>query len=319
MPAGQALIIAAVVLIIVAIVLNRRRQSLSEELGIELPEKKRRRSVGPVPAATMEIDHARPVVADFRVEGDTALVRFDVPYPPEGDEVLADILMGEAIEVVRERRHQLPLSNLTEVVTLAGRAETIEVGRNRLETPGQLPPKLDRIGILNLSTFGRDPLQQSFSEHDATDIAPGTLGRERRDELRPLTEELRLPKAIDTGLRAQGVDPATASAGDIVVGVLKLFGYEVRPAGLSGWLASKAGETTYIVEDRYKPGDHPELDESVIRRFMVEFSTTGAGRGLLVSEKYGPFDVYALERREPRVRFITRERIQKLIDSMAIS
>jgi len=318
MPAGQALIIAAVVLIVVAVILNRRRQALGEELGIE-PSQKKRKAASPVPQATVEIDHARPVVADFRIEGDIALVRFDVPYPTEGDEVLADILLGEAIEVVRERRHQLPMSNLTEVVALAGRGDTIEVGRTRLDTPGQLPPKLDRMGILNLSALGRDPLQQSFSEHDSTDVVPGTLGRERRDELRPLTEELRLPKAIDTGLRAQGVDPASASAGEMVVGVLKLFGYQVRPAGMSGWLASKAGETTYIVEDRYKPGDHPELDEASIRRFMVEFSTVGANRGLLVSEKYGPFDIYSLERREPRVRFITRERIQKLIDSLAIS
>jgi hypothetical protein len=104
-----------------------------------------------------------------------------------------------------------------------------------------------------------------------------------------------------------------------VVGVLKLFGYQVNAAGLSGWIANKGGDRTFIVEDRYKPGDHPELDEASIRRFMVEFGTSGANRGLLVSEKYGPFEIYGLEKREPRVRFITRERIQKLIDSLAIS
>ena len=318
MPAGQAFIIAAVILIVVAVVLNRRREALRAELGIEAPEKKRK-AVAPPPQALVEIDHPRPVVAGFQIEGDTAEVRFDVPYPRGGDEVLAELLMGEAIEVVRERRHQLPMPSLTQVVALAGRGETIEVGRTRLNTPGQLPPKLDRMSILNLSVIGRDPLQQSFSAETAPEVVPGTMGRERSDELRPLIEELRLPKAIDTGLRAQGVDPASASAGELVVGVLKLFGYQVSPAGMSGWVATKGGERTYIVEDHHKPGDHPELDESVIRRFMVEFSTTGASRGLLVSEKYGPFDVYALERREPRVRFITRERIQKLIDSMAIS
>jgi hypothetical protein len=318
MAPGQAFIIAAVVIIVLAIVLNRRRQALRAELGIEAPQKKRK-GVPAAPQVSIEIDHARPVVADFQIDGDTAVVRFDVPYPPGGDEVLAELLMGEAIEVVRERRHQLPMPSLTQVVALAGRGETIEVGRTKLDTPGQLPPKLDRMSILNLSVLGRDPLQQSFSDEAAPEVAPSTMGRERRDELKPLIEELRLPKAIDTGLRAQGVDPASASAGELVTGMLKLFGYQVSPAGMSGWVASKGGERTYIVEDRYKPGDHPELDDSVIRRFMVEFSTTGASRGLLVSEKYGPFDVYALERREPRVRFITRERIQKLIDSMAIS
>ncbi|HEX5672514.1 MAG TPA: hypothetical protein VFY46_07290 [Acidimicrobiia bacterium] len=318
MPAGQAFIVAAVILIVVAVVLNRRRQALRAELGIEAPEKKRK-SVVAAPQVAIEIDHARPVVADFKIDGETAVVRFDVPYPTGGDEVLAELLMGEAIEVVRERRHHLPMPSLTQVVALAGRGETIEVGRTRLDTPGQLPPKLDRMSILNLSVLGRDPLQQSFSDEAAPETAPSTMGRERRDELKPLIDELRLPKAIDTGLRAQGVDPASASAGELVTGVLKLFGYQVSPAGMSGWVANKGGERTYIVEDRYKPGDHPELDDSVIRRFMVEFSATGASRGLLVSEKYGPFDVYTLERREPRVRFITRERIQKLIDSMAIS
>jgi hypothetical protein len=315
---GQAFIIAAVVIIVLAVILNRRRQALRAELGIEAPERKRK-AIPAAPQVSIEIDHPRPVVADFQIDGATALVRFDVPYPPGGDEVLGELLMGEAIEVVRERRHQLPMPSLTQVVALAGRGETIEVGRTRLDTPGQLPPKLDRMSILNLSALGRDPLQQSFSDEAAPEVVPGTMGRERRDELRPLIEELRLPKAIDTGLRAQGVDPASASAGELVTGVLKLFGYQVSPAGMSGWVANKGGERTYIVEDRYKPGDHPELDDSVIRRFMVEFTTTGASRGLLVSEKYGPFDVYTLERREPRVRFITRERIQKLIDSMAIS
>jgi hypothetical protein len=318
MTPGQAFLIAAVVILVLAVVLNRRRQSLRAELGIE-PREKKRRMPSPTPQASIEIDHARPVVADFKVEGTAAHVRFDVPYPPDGDEVLADLLLGEAIEVVRERRHLLPLGNLTEVVALAGRGEFVEVGRTRLDTPGQLPPKVDRMGILNLSILGRDPLQQSFSDATTSELAPGTLAHERKDELGPLMNELRLPKAIDTGLRAQGIDPASASAGELVVGVLKLFGYQVNAAGLSGWIANKGGDRTFIVEDRYKPGDHPELDEASIRRFMVEFGTSGANRGLLVSEKYGPFEIYGLERREPRVRFITRERIQKLIDSLAIS
>ncbi len=128
-----------------------------------------------------------------------------------------------------------------------------------------------------------------------------------------------MPRAITTGLRAQGTDPEKVSPGELVVGLLRLFGYQVTAAGLSAWVASKAGERTYIVEDRYKPGDHPELDESVIRRFMVEFSTAGTDRGMLVTDKYGPFEIYTLERREPRVRFVTRDRLQKMVDSLALS
>jgi hypothetical protein len=39
---------------------------------------------------------------------------------------------------------------------------------------------------------------------------------------------------------------------------------------------------------------------------------------VFVSEKYAPYTIYDLERREPRIRFLTRERLQEFIDSMAI-
>jgi len=312
----------AVVLIAVSIYLSRRRKALQEELGIELPVKGRKaKAAAALPEPKVDFATFRPAVADFGVEGNTARVRFDVPLPDADDEILSELLVAEAIEVVREKRHSLPLAGVTEVVGLAGRGEVREVGRAKLSLPGVLPPKVEGVNILNLSILADDPLLHSFSDRgvEAGDVRPGVAEKTRFDELPALSTELRLPRAITTGLRAQGIDPEEVSPGELVVGLLRLFGYQVTAAGLSAWIASKAGERTYIVEDRYKPGDHPELDESVIRRFMVEFSTTGASRGLLVSEKYGPFDVYALERREPRVRFITRERIQKLIDSMAIS
>ena len=318
MEPGALLIAAAAVIGVIILILNRRRKALQAELGIEPPAGRRSRRPAPIPASAIEISDPRPVVADFEVVGTAARVTFDVPFPEDGDEVLSDLLVGEAIEVVRERRHSLPLASLTEVVAMAGRGSQVVVGTAKLDTPGQLPPKVESVSLLNLSTFARDPLQESF-ELDAADIHPGTLAHERKDELGPLMDEIRLPKAVDTGLRAQGIDPLTSSAGELVTGLLRLFGYQVNAAGLSGWLAAKGGERTYIVEDRYRPGDHPEIDEHAIRRFMVEFASSGAERGLLVSEKYGPFEIYTLEKREPRVRFITRERIQKLIDSLALS
>ena len=39
---------------------------------------------------------------------------------------------------------------------------------------------------------------------------------------------------------------------------------------------------------------------------------------MLVTEKYGPFMVYDKERREPRVRFITRERLQTFVDGFSL-
>jgi hypothetical protein len=38
----------------------------------------------------------------------------------------------------------------------------------------------------------------------------------------------------------------------------------------------------------------------------------------LISDKYCPFMIHDLETREPRIRFITRERGQHFIDSMAM-
>ena len=321
MSIGVGLLLVAVVLIAVSVYLSRRRKILQAELGIELPAQGRKSK--PVVAAEPKVDftHFRPAVAEFGVEGHIARVRFDVPLPDSDDEILSELLVAEAIEVVREKRHSLPLTGVTAVAALAGREEVREVGRAKLDQPGVLPPRVEGVNILNLSILANDPLAHSFSEGDGDSggLRPGVAERVRSDELRPLSEELRLPRAIDTGLRAQGIDPAKVSAGELVVGLLRLFGYQVTVAGLNAWIASKAGERTYIVEDRYKPGDHPELDEAVIRRFMVEFASSGTERGMLVTDKYGPFEIYTLERREPRVRFVTRDRLQKMIDSLALS
>ncbi|HUP15526.1 MAG TPA: hypothetical protein VM848_05690 [Acidimicrobiia bacterium] len=322
MEIGAGLLFVAVILIAVSIYLSRRRKALQAELGIETPVKGRKAKAAAAPSEPkVDFTHFRPAVAEFAVEGHTARVRFDVPLPDGDDEILSELLVGEAIEVMREKRHSLPLAGVTEVAAEAGRGEVREVGRAKLDVPGILPPKLEGVNILNLSILANDPLAQSFSDAEGgpSGVRPGVAETVRSDELPPLSNELRLPKAVNTGLRAQGIDPAKVSAGELVVGLLRLFGYQVSAAGLSAWIASKAGERTYIVEDSYKPGDHPELDEAVIRRFMVEFSSSGTDRGMLVTDKYGPFEIYTLERREPRVRFVTRDRLQKMVDSLALS
>jgi hypothetical protein len=66
------------------------------------------------------------------------------------------------------------------------------------------------------------------------------------------------------------------------------------------------------------PGSHPELDESAIRKFVVDFGSSGADRGLLISEKYAPFEIYDRERRDRRIRFVTRERLAGFIDALAL-
>ena len=56
----------------------------------------------------------------------------------------------------------------------------------------------------------------------------------------------------------------------------------------------------------------------MISVFVADFAGAKTDRALLVTDKFGPFEVYERERRDPRCRIITRERLQKFVDSMAL-
>jgi len=317
MPIAIAIIIAAAILIGTSVYLSRRRKALEAELGIQVPSRRGSRRPLPEPEAVPERSRIQP--ATFHVEGTQAIVRFDVPLPEgEIDDILSDLLVNEAIEVVREKRHSLPLNHLTEVIAEAGRGEPRRVGTAKLTQPGTLPPRSEGVDLLNLSSVSDDPLLASFSEAKP-DVHAGVEPGSRPDVLAPLSVELRIPRAVATGLRANGIDPDNLTPGGLVTGLLNLFGYRLNPTGLNSWMASKAGETTYIAEDAYQDGDHPELSEGTIRRFLIDFGSTGANRGMLVTDKYGPLEVYELERRNPKVRFVTRSRLQPMIDSLSLS
>lgn len=317
---GIALIVVAIVLIAVGVLLGRRRNELAEQQGFQKPSGGLRPKASPPPALPLpDLNHPRPKFSEMHVMGEEAQVSFDVPFPPGGDDVLADLLVQEALEVVREKRHTLPMDMVRRVVVFAGRSgERSEVGRHELDTPGTLPPKIEMPSMLNLSPFARDPLEAM--EGGEADIIPEVVARPGSDDLRPIAAELRLPKAVDLGLRAQGIDPATMGPLELVTGTLRLFGYSVNPGPAFGmFIAEKGGSRTFILGDVYRPGDHPEIDERTIDKFMADFSLSGCDRGMLVSDKYGPFEVYDRERREPRVKFVTRERLQKMVDSLALS
>jgi len=203
---------------------------------------------------------------------------------------------------------------------VAGRGESKgPVGSTELELPGTLPPKIDMPSMLNLAPFANDPLEHLSGAGEPFDV-PEVAVHAKPDDLGPIGTELRIPKAVDMGLRAQGIDPAEMSAIEMVMGLLRLFGYQVTPTReLGQFIAEKAGERTFILGDPYHPGDHPEVDEPIVDRFMADFQVSGCDRGLFVSEKYGPFEIYDKERRQPRVRFVTRERLQKMVDALALS
>jgi hypothetical protein len=260
-------------------------------------------------------ERLRPPVAEFHVVDDAARVHFDVPLSGEPDPVLAELLGREAVEVVREKRHQLPIGDVRAVVALARRdGEWVVVSTIDLDTPGTLPPPL----IPEVLAHGSRDVDLFDRFADLPSQAPGVAERVRDEELPPIATELRFPGPIDAGLRSQGIDPAAAGAGDIVLGVMRVAGYQVAERGEGTFMATRGGQRTFIRVVDHAPGEHPELEEQEIRRFVVDFGSAGADRGLLITEKYSPFEVYERERRDRRVRFITRERLQGFVDALSV-
>jgi hypothetical protein len=279
---------------------------------MDLDDKSWLRAAPPEPEA---VARAAPV-RDFHVHGNEARVSFDVPLPDVEDPVLHDLLVDEAIEVVREKRHTLPISDVTEIVVFAGRDEIREVGRTHLPSPGQLPPPMESE-VFNLTHIARDPFASQFEVDHS--VSYETAVRVPADELRPLLDDLRVPLGLDRGLRARGVDPEAVSGPEFVLGLLELFGYKVVAQGEPDvFMATKDNINTFIRTEIYGPGQHPELSEQVVRKFVAEFSTSGADRGMLISDKYGPFITHDIEATDRRIRFVTRERSQAFIDSMAL-
>lgn len=306
-----AILIALGVLGLVAYLWSRSRQRARE------PQATGRAGAAATPGLdpfAAEIGR-RARVAGFHVKGTEAEVTFDVPLPEGGDEVLTDLLMDEAVEVLREKRHALPIDDVTHIVVYAGRGEPQMIGRSKLPAPGELPPPGPG---LDFAQIARDPFAQHFDGVDHS-VAYETKIDVPADELGPIGAELKIPAGLERGLRATGVDPDELEATEFVLSVLRMFGYAVSDLGEpNSYLAAKAGATTFIRTDPHQSGEHPELSESAIRRFLADYGSSGAERGMLISGKYAPFMVHEIESRQPKVRFITRERVQGFIDSMAL-
>lgn len=257
----------------------------------------------------------RPTVAEFHVMNGSARVSFDVPLPAGGaDHVLAELLGREAVEVVREKRQSLPLGDLERVVALGRRGtEWVEVATIGLETPGELPPPMVPELMPHSVHHEFNPFARLAELPEA---ASGRTGGAAGEHLDALT--LRLPAHAHAAVRSQGVDPGVADATAVALALMRGVGYQVSEVAPGTFRADRAGERTFVRVVVHRPGDHPELDEMDIRKFVVDFAASGASRGLLLSEKWAPFEIHERERRDPRVRFITRERIQSFADVLAL-
>ena len=258
-----------------------------------------------------------PGVVEFHVRGDAAYVHFEVPLPDgDVDEVLAELLRREAVEVVREKRHTLPIDGVTRVVAM-GRSggEWAEAASVSLETPGELPPPMKPELLSHAAHPGFDAFDRLA---DLPENAPGLASAAGTEELAAPGTELRFPASIEAGLRSQGIDPTSASAGDIALGVMRMTGYTVTETGPGTHSATRAGRRAFIRVIEHGAGEHPELDESSVDRFVVDFISSKADNGLLITGKYSPFAIYDRERRDARMRFITRERLQSFLDALAL-
>ena len=272
-----------------------------------------------IPASSTPAPDAALRAREFHIRGDDALVYLDVAIPADGvDEVFRDLMLKHAVEVLREKKLQgLPMQGVTTVRAFGTSAGgDVEVGALDLDVPGELPEEpVVRGTSPRYSSAPFDPLahlgEQEFK------IEAGVSGRAGREDLSPLGEEIKLTAALEAELRAQGVDPTTMKAGDLALGLLKVAGYTVTESA-TGFTARGAGGATFLQIVDHEAGGYPELGEQAISRFMVAFGASRADRGMLVTEKYGPFMVYDKERREPRVRFITRERLQSFVDSFSL-
>jgi hypothetical protein len=303
---GIPLIVVALLLLALNFWLRRSKQAREQAAPADTAAEK-----------AEDLARLRPPVRSMHVRGDEVQVTFDVPISAEDDDVLSEFLVSEAVEYVREKQHTLPMSQVNHVVVLAGRDGEREIGRASLVEPGRLPPRSEITQILNLSAFAPDPLEAGFDPEGAA--VPETVASTREDELPPLSEDVRLPKAVELGLRAQGIDPDAVTAGQLFTGILGMFGYRVSQLAPGSYTAEKGGVRTFIREVAHQPGDHPSLGEGDVRKFVVDFQTSRADRGVLVTEKYGTFAMYDVERRDPRTRFVVRERMQRTIDYLALS
>jgi hypothetical protein len=279
-----------------------------------------RRSKGDAPVAPKgtvsgESGRLRPVVAEFHVMSGAARVHFEVPLPPTGaDQVLSELLGREAVEVVREKRHALPLGDLERVVALGRRgSEWVEVATIGLETPGELPPPM--LPELIPHTLHRefDPFAGLMDLPAAAPQAPARMSGERLEGL-----TLRLPAQAQAALRALGIDPAHADGPSTVLALMRAAGYQVSETTPGSYRADRAGQATFVRVVGHRPGDYPELDEAEVRRFVIDFGSSGCSRGVLLSEKWAPFEIHERERRDSRVRFVTRERLQAFADALTL-
>jgi hypothetical protein len=257
---------------------------------------------------------------EFHVVANRIRIVFEVPVPEDGvDEVLRDLLLHHALELIRDRKRRgQPLEEIPSADVSAKRAGTVvPVGSLDLDQPDELldipMPMLVPIG----APHHEDPLRK-LGDLDARKAIP-MAEASRLDELAPIGTDLRLTAGLAAGLRTYGIDPELMTASELGVGLLELAGFTVTKHSDDVYIASGAGLSTYVRFVNHEPASYPELESHEITEFLVNFAAAHTDRGVLITDKYGPYEIYSKERANPHCHFITRERMQAFVDSIALS
>jgi hypothetical protein len=276
----------------------------------------------PVPKRPM------PIVNEFHVSGDTASTVFAVPLgDAEAGEHLVELLCASAVEYVRDKtRDGFPLDGVRHIEVSAMRGDVSEV-LCTIDLPdvGVLPDR-DEKALIETS---HDPIAAVHDVIADTSVAPQSGST---STLEPIAQVVRLSGPTDAHLRSIGVDTDTMALDDLVLGLLRVSGYDVHVgrsgmAGLAGVQGGKAdlygltrdGKSTMLLILSHADGSHPELDDSVLVKFAVEMAQINPDQAILVTDKYSPYSMYEREKRDKRLVFITRERLQAFVDSFGLA
>ena len=272
--------------------------------------------------ATAPARRPMPPVDSFHVHGETASVVFDVPLgDSEAGAHLTELLAANAIEFVREKVEDgQPLEGVHRIAVSAKRGDSAEeLTTVDLPEVGALP---EESPILARDPDAHDPIAAVAAVVADASVSTPTG---RSDTLDPVADIVELSSPTEAHLRMMGVDPATMSLSDLGVGFLQASGYTVEAArsGFSMpslgadqvYAFSRGADRGYLAIVPHTAGEYPELDEKILSEFSIAVAQANPTRAILMSDKFSPYAMYERERRDKRLVFVTRERLQSFVDS----
>jgi len=313
------LVFLAILIVVIAVAIVGFAVFALRSAGQSAERNAEDRSNGSAPRRPM------PQISDFHVKGQTASVVFAVPLGDDAaGEHLTDLLAANAVEYVRQKVEEgLPLDGVRTIAVSAMRGDVPErLTTVELPDVGELP---DEAPILRRDPSLHDPIAavQAVAA-DASVATPSGRG----DTLESIAELVELSGPTAAHLRTMGVDTSTMSLEDLVVGLFRISGYTVEPGRGFSMSSVPAGdihsltrsaESSVMVILRHRDGEYPEVEDHVLAEFAVAVAQANPQRALLVTDKFSPYAMYERERRDKRLVFVTRERLQAFVDSFGLS